>query len=258
MAASWRDTALVIAAHGERRPVASNRSLLQHVATLEGRADFAGVWAGVLHGEPAIEQALASAEASGATTLLVYPFLMSDGVILRETLKNRMAACRPKQSPCLLPPLGLEPRLIVLLSGQAVSAAREAGFDPSRTRLLVAGHGSRLGGESAWATRRAAGLLEGAGLFASVDVAFLGEPPLIADRLAVDRGPVVVLGFFSGDGMHARCDVPAAIDATGAHAVYTGPIGACPGIADIIMTTLEESRSEIRSPRSSRRSSRHR
>ncbi len=258
MAASWRDTAVVVAAHGERRPGAGNLGLLRHAAALRTRADFAGVFAGVLRGEPAIEPAMAEAGGSGAAEILVYPFFMSDGAIVREVLASRIAACRPGLPTRLLPPLGLEPHLAPLLSRQAISAAHAAGFEPSRTRLLVAGHGSRRGGASAWATRRAAGLLEAAGLFASVEAAFLEEPPLIADRLAAERGPVVVLGLFSGEGMHARYDVPAAIDSTGAHAAYTGPIGACPEIADIIMATIEQSRVEVNSRRSFRRSSRHR
>lgn len=256
MSPSWQDTAVILAAHGERRPDATNRSLLAHVGALEAMADFAGVWAGVLTGEPTIEKAVAGAEASGASEVLVYPFFMSDGTIVRELLPRRIASCRPRIPPVFLPPLGLEPRLIALLSDQAIASARSVGFRPSRTRLLVVGHGSRLGGASAFVTRRAAGLLEATQVFASVDVAFIEEPPLLANQLAIDRDPVVVLGFFSGEGMHAWEDVPAAIESTGAQAVYTGPVGACPEIPEIIMAGLEQWRRDVSSRRSSPHSSR--
>lgn len=258
MSRSWQHVAVILTAHGERRPDATNRSLLAHVAALKDMADFAGVWAGVLTGEPTIEKAIAGADASGASEVLVYPFFMSHGTIVHELLPKRISSCRSRILPVILPPLGLEPRLIALLSAQAIASTRAAGFAPSRTRLLVVGHGSRLGGASAFVTRRAAGLLEATKVFASVDVAFLEEPPLLANQLAIDRDPVVVLGFFSGEGVHAWQDVPAAIESTGAQAVYTGPVGACPEIPEVIMAGLERWRSDVSSRRSSPHSSRRR
>jgi sirohydrochlorin ferrochelatase len=235
---SWQDTALVLAAHGERRPAAGNRSLIAHAAALAARKKFACVVAGVMEGAPALEAALAEVEASGADCALIFPFFMSDGTIVRQLLPRRIAECHVRTPTIMLPPLGLEPRLLALLSNRVLAAAREAGFKPSASRLLVVGHGSRLGGASALATRRVASLLEATGVFAAVDVAFLEEPPLLANQLAIDRQPVVVLGFFSGEGVHAWQDVPAAIEATGAQAVYTGPIGADPHIPDVILASV--------------------
>jgi sirohydrochlorin ferrochelatase len=48
----------------------------------------------------------------------------------------------------------------------------------------------------------------------------------------------VVLGFFSGDGLHAAEDVPEAISETQAHAVYAGSIGKSPDLPGLIRSSL--------------------
>ncbi len=103
---------------------------------------------------------------------------------------------------------------------------------------MVVGHGSKFGPASARATRDAAVAIARAGVFASVSTAFLEEPPFLKTELGRLQTPTVVAGFFFGDGMHAGEDVPAAIEETGAHAVYAGPIGQSPGIPSLIASSL--------------------
>ncbi|MDH3581765.1 MAG: hypothetical protein OEM91_14205 [Hyphomicrobiales bacterium] len=236
-----RDTALVLVAHGERQVPDPNRALADHAAALAIRDDFCFVGYGVLNGEPPFEAALEEATKSGAGNLLVYPFFMSDGYFVSTVLPERTAAARAAIAPIILPPLGLDADLVDLMLKRAETEARGARLAPGETQLLVVGHGSKTEPESAEATRRVAAALATAELFMGVSAAFIEEPPFVGDQLAREKSPVVVSGFFAGNGMHSSQDVHAAIKASGARAVYAGPIGAEPAIRDLIVAACENS-----------------
>lgn len=233
------DTALVLAAHGERQVPDPNRALADHAAALATRDDFHFVGYGVLNGEPPFEAALEEAVKSGATNLFVYPFFMSDGYFVSTVLPEFIAAAETGIAPTILTPLGLDDDLVQIITGNALLAAKDAGFAPDKTRLLVAGHGSKTEQASAEATYRVADALAATDQFMGVSCAFIEEPPFIGDQLAREKSPVIVSGFFAGNGMHSSYDVPAAIEASGAMAVYAGPIGAEPVIQDLIIAACE-------------------
>lgn len=220
-----QDSALVLVAHGDRGDRDRNGWLLAHVDTLRVQTGFRFVGAGVLKGEPSLEDALADAARSEAGRALVYPFCMSDGYFVRDVLASRVSAAAGTIRVTILSPLGLDPRLPPLFLERSLAAARASGFESLSTRLVVVGHGSKFGPASAAATERMAAALGRAERFSTVEPAFLEEPPFLHDALARSPGPTVVAGFFSGEGMHARGDVPAAIEETGANAAYTGAIG---------------------------------
>lgn len=203
------------------------------------RVDCRPVRCGVLDGEPAIEAALREVAASGARELLVYPFFMSDGYFVSKVLSARIAGLGGKVPPCLLTPLGLDPGLPAVMMKRALACARGAGFAPAETRLLVVGQGSRSDRASAQATIRMAEELEGMGAFLRASSAFLEEPPFIVSRLASEKTPVVVSGFFAGNGTHSACDVPAAIEESGVRAVYAGPVGTHPDVRDLVVAACE-------------------
>jgi sirohydrochlorin ferrochelatase len=231
--------AVVLAAHGERGGARANCAVLSHAEALARSGRYAAVAAGVLNGEPSLESAIVAVRRAAAD-LLVYPVFMSDGYFVRRVLAPRIAAAAGPSARTLAP-LGLDPSLPPLMMREALAAAARGGFDAGSARLLVVGHGSssRPNGASARATRRAAQLLAVSRTFADISVAFLEEPPFLTDRLADGSRPTVVLGFFSGEGLHALEDVPAAIAERSANAVYTGPIGALPEIADIIARAVD-------------------
>jgi sirohydrochlorin ferrochelatase len=218
-------TAVVLAAHGDRGAGHTNAALLRHRAALQASGRFALVAAGVLKGDPSLELALAEAAASGASRVVVYPFFMADGYFVKTRLAERVAAAPPGLPWEIFPPLGLDPDLPGIVLRCAERAAGAAGFAPAATTLLLVGHGSKLGPASADATRSVAAALSRTGVFSSIATAFLEEPPSVEEALRSQRGPVVVSGFFSGDGMHAGDDVPAAMAKCAVHATYTGPIG---------------------------------
>lgn len=236
--AAARGAALILAAHGERQVASPNRLLAGHARALSERLSPMPVACGVLNGEPSLESALEAVAGKGAGRLLVYPLFMADGYFVEQVLPKRIAESGARLEPLILSPLGLDPGLEALMLAEALAAAKGRGFAPEKTRLLVAGHGSKFGPASADATRRMANRLAGANRFARVGAAFLEEPPFIADALKEDEGPVVVSGFFAGDGMHSSRDVPEAIARARGPAVYTGPVGAHEAVRDIVAAAV--------------------
>lgn len=228
--------AAVLAAHGDRGGSSPNAALEAQAEAVRALTGL-GIWTGVLKGEHTIEQALGEAAASGATSIAVYPLFMADGYFVQK-VRERILAAGLAAEPKLLSPLGLDPGLPDLIVREAVIAAEAAGFDPAHTRLLIVGHGSKLGPASATATRKAAARAALVRRFASVTTAFLEEEPFVDDVLRISSTPTVVAGFFFGNGMHAGEDVPDAIRETGANAVYTGAIGNSPGAAPLIAAAL--------------------
>lgn len=236
------DTAVVLAAHGDRGGGFTNSALFAHRHALDASARFLSVAAGVLKGDPPLEQALADAQASGAGRIAVYPFFMADGFFVRTRLAERVSAANLKVRWEILPPLGIDPGLPGIILNQALSAAASAGFAPAATTLIVAGHGSQLSPASADATRAAADAIADVSIFGAVATAFLEEPPSIEQALRAARAPVVVSGFFSGEGMHAADDVPNALANSKVRAIYAGPIGPDPAISELILRRLSASR----------------
>lgn len=229
--------AVVFASHGDRGGASPNAALNAQANAVRALMPGTPLFAGVLKGEPMLEQALAEAAASGAETIAVYPLFMADGYFVHK-VRERVLAAGLATEPRILPPLGLDPVLPDILVQEAVAIAHRRGFEPLNSRLLIAGHGSKLGPASASATRKAAARAALSRRFASVTTAFLEEEPFLEDALRASPAPTIVAGFFFGDGMHAGDDVPEAIEETGANAIYTGPIGNSPAIAPLIAAAL--------------------
>lgn len=233
------DIAVILAAHGDRGGETPNATLLSHCQALGATGGFRIVLAGILRGEPTLEDAVRAALQSGAPCIAVFPMFMADGYFTRKVLIQRLAALEIPVDVHVLPPLGADPRLPGIMLTRALETAAGAGFAPETARLLVVGHGSKIGPASADATRAVAKIIAEQGRFASVETAFLEEPEFVKEALQREAPPTVVLGFFSGDGMHAAEDVPDAITETGSTAVYAGSIGKFPALATLIRSTIE-------------------
>jgi sirohydrochlorin ferrochelatase len=229
--------AAVLVAHGDRGGAAPNTALRAQAEAVH-RLTGLDVRTGMLKGDPTIEQALADAAATGAKNIAVYPLFMADGYFVQK-VRERVVAIGLVPEPKILAPLGLDPGLPDILVQEAVSVAPRRGLEPLNARLLIVGHGSKLGPASATATRKAAARAALARRFASVTTAFLEEEPFLDDALRASPVPTVVAGFFFGDGMHAGEDVPDAIEETGANAIYTGAIGNSPSVAPLIAAALQ-------------------
>lgn len=232
-------SAAVLVSHGDRGGGSPNAALAAQAQAVRTLIGTGVVVTGVLKGARTLEQALGMAAAAEPSCIAVYPLFMADGYFMRK-VRERVSETHITPEPLVLPPLGLDPGLPDILLSESLSNAAEAGLDPKSSRLLVVGHGSKLGPASATATRKAAARVALARRFASVTTAFLEEEPFLEDALRASAVPTVVAGFFFGDGMHAGEDVPDAIVETGANAVYTGAIGNSAAVAPLIATALQK------------------
>jgi sirohydrochlorin ferrochelatase len=114
---------------------------------------------------------------------------------------------------------------------------RIAGDVPS---LLVVGHGSARAPGRVTALHGHVARLAASGRFDRVEAAFLEEAPFAGDAMARLRdGPLAVLGFFAGEGMHVRDDLPGLIAAEqavrGTPLVDCGTVAAEPAMREIIL-----------------------
>lgn len=239
MRKDFNDCALVLAAHGDRGGQAPNTKLFAHRDTLAKTGEFRVVTAGVLKGDPSLEDAVTSALDTGASDVVIYPMFMADGYFTKTVLPQRLAALRPLQNFRILPPLGVDPRLPAFILDHTLSTAMQHKVNPKTSRLLVVGHGSQLGPASSQSTQAIANFIAQKDVFSVVETAFLEEEEFLEDALVRTSSLTLVLGFFSGDGMHAADDVPKLISKTGAHAIYTGSIGSLPELASFIVVAIK-------------------
>lgn len=242
MSAERNSLAVVLASHGDRGGTSPNAALHRQAEAVRALTGLT-VLTAMLKGEPTIEQAVADASVTGAARVAVYPLFMADGYFVHK-VRERVQAAGLAPAPLILPPLGLDPGLPDILLQEALAAASTAAFDAAASRLLIVGHGSKLGPASATATRKAAARVALARRFTSVTTAFLEEEPFVEDALRASTAPTIVAGFFFGDGMHAGEDVPDAIAETGVNAVYTGAIGNSPAVATLIANAITPAVSE--------------
>lgn len=236
---SANEFALLLAAHGERRPGADNEGALKLASALAERSAASVVEVGFLKGSPSIAEAV---QRLSGCDLLVYPLFLADGYFTRKLLPRQLeeaGAFGGGRATCLLPPLGLDPALADLTLEQASAAAISQGWPSYRTNLVLLAHGSSNNPASRLATEQMAATLAVHAVFARVRVAFLEELPSLKDAVAQLSEPVVVVGLFAGEGMHGGDDVPQLIAEIGrSDVVSAGNIGGFAALPDIIADTI--------------------
>ncbi len=217
------DGALLLIAHGSARYRDAGRTVQGHAAAIRDAGHFAAVAVGFLNGAPTVTEALAKLPPG---MLHVVPFFMEDGYFTRVAVPKSLAG---RGNLRLHAPVGTHPGLVALIAKRIERA-------PAGAQIVLVGHGS------ARAPGRRLALHEHAERLGA-HVAFLEEPPLIADVLSNMPGPAVaVLGIFAGEGGHVRDDLPAAIAAArhrlGEGLTDLGSIGEDPGMVPLILDRI--------------------
>jgi sirohydrochlorin ferrochelatase len=227
------NVAVLLAAHGERRPEAGNEGAFQLARALARRGLVAEVAVGFISGTPSVREALARLTAG---RILVYPLFASSGYFTRDRLVQLLDEAKGDSREIeMLPPLGLDPGLPDLVRDQAARSARDHGFAPEACTLILLAHGSKRNPASRQATEQVARAIEKFAAFSEVVVAFLEEPPSLDKAAASIRGPAVVVGLFSGEGLHGAKDAPrlvARLDRS--EIVFAGIMGSGPGIEELV------------------------
>lgn len=177
--------------------------------------------------------------AQGAT--VIYPLFMAQGWFTSHELPRRWAEAGQGVAglpqPLILPPLGADHALPGLAHTAARAAADEAGIDPAKAVLLIAGHGSGRGQAAARATDAFAAALSGRGGFGRVITAFLEQAPFLAEA-ARGLGPALCLPFFATAANHVRDDIPAALAEAGFDGPVLAPLGLMPEVPGLIARAL--------------------
>lgn len=197
---------LLLIAHGSARYPDAARVLQNHATALRDAACFRQVEVGLLNGAPSVAQSLGQL---GDATIHVVPFFMEEGYFTRVAIPRLLGADRRIR---LCPAIGIHPGMADIILAQANRACRVHAISPREAAILLVGHGSASAPGRALALYRHAAQVASAAAFSRCEAACLEEAPLLADALRGLRGhPVIVIGFFAGEGMHVRDDVPSAI-----------------------------------------------
>lgn len=231
---------VLIAAHGGRHlDRHSNGSVIRLAQNVAARLSGVPVTIGYINGVPTIDAAIA---ALAAPHVIVYPLFMADGHF-GQTVLHRLVETASEMWPgisiTVLPPLGLDPALPDVVVGKAASAAATLGAPLQDMTLVLLAHGSTRGRASAAAAEWTAKNAHAHQLFADVRVAFLDEAPSLQAVAAEIKGPLVVVGLFSGDGLHGGGDavrLMAQLDRQ--DAIYVGNAGLFSGLEKLISTAV--------------------
>lgn len=242
-----RRSRLIVAGHGSSSVKPAETALFRHAAAISRRKLFAAVDPCFLKTAPRLIDVLG--EVPGESVFLV-PFLMSDGAATRtvipgmlgfegapgETVQPRFAGADTTLFYCQ--PVGLHPAIPDVIRSQLSKACGEQGWAAQDVSVLLVAHGTQKDATSGLAARQHAAKLSGSGDYGRVAVAFLEEPPYLADAADLGERPTVVVGLFAESGLHGDHDVAQFLQTArrkGARVAYTGPIGLDPVMADLIV-----------------------
>jgi sirohydrochlorin ferrochelatase len=231
-------TALLIAAHGERGAGRNNEATFRIARALSARRLASEVAVGFIRGEPSIKDALGVLTAPRIT---VYPLFVSNGYFTRDRLAQLLEEANSEgRKVDVMAPLGLDPGLPDLVAAFAAEAARRRGFGPRACNVILLAHGSRKNPASRRSTERMARALGTCASFKSVRGAFLEESPSLDATAAGIQGPIVVVGMFSGEGLHGAKDAPRLVAGLRRDDVaFAGVIGNAGGIEDLVARSVE-------------------
>lgn len=229
--------ALLIAAHGERTPGATNEGVRQIAREISALGQVSEVAVGFINGSPTVGEALAALDAPG---VIVYPLFASSGYFTRDRLVGLLDEANERGRDVeVLPPLGLDPGLPDLVVDHAATVGRARGFAPDTLTVILLAHGSRRNSASREATDQVARAIECRAVFGGVGIALLEERPHLDEAMARVPGPAVVVGMFSGEGLHGARDAPRLIAALNRlDVVYAGVIGNVAGVNQLVAASV--------------------
>ncbi len=233
---------MLLVGHGSAHYPDAGRAMQAHAARL--RPHFAQVAVGLLNGEPAAAPALASLHRA---VVHMVPCFMENGWFVRNAvpaalgLQGRSTSMRNgNQIVRSCAPVGVHDGIPAVIEA---CVARRHADDPAALTVLLVGHGSARSPGRPMALHRHGAALARRRCFADVRVAFLEEPPLVADALrALADATVGVVGCFMGEGGHVRLDLPNLLAAErrlrgpqDLPVLDLGSIGDAPGLAQLIL-----------------------
>jgi len=178
----------------------------------------------------------ALATATTAPVGRAFPLFMAGGWFTRIHLPAKLREAGAA-GWTVLEPFGCDPALHALAVSLVEDAIASRAWEPSKTRLLLAAHGSfKSPVPSAIATLLAQRIADVLGLQGAA-AAFIDQPPQLAH--ATGYGPQsLCLPLFAAEGGHVTADIPAALVAAGFGGDLLPPIGLAPGVPALIAAAI--------------------
>lgn len=218
----FKDTALVLLAHGTELNKSSADPVRMHARNIADLGLFADVREAFWKQEP---HALTVLGQLSVKRVVIVPFFLSEGyfcdVVIPRGLGllkieggngNRMRRDNGVEL-CYARALGADSLIAGCVLSRARGVVREFPFPrepiPSEISLFLAGHGTERNSQSREAVELHAAAIRATGEYASSQTVFLEESPRISEvhRLARTRH-IVVVPFFTSDGLHTQEDIP--------------------------------------------------
>lgn len=239
--------ALILVGHGSARHPESAAPILALADELRRSGPWSEVVAVFMKQEPFLAQALDLVQADQVVVIPVFAGkgYYTDSLIPKSMGLDGSVTRRDGRVIHYTPPAGGNPRIPGLMACRADGVARECGWLPGQTSLLLIAHGSSRPGGAGETPRAIAAAIAEHNHFAEVVLSFLEQDPFALDWQDMVKGDkVVALPLLVAQGMHASQDIPPLF---GLVSGQTGPVeiagrtvrlatglGAEPELVDII------------------------
>lgn len=204
---------LMLFAHGYSDGAGAGlAALLRHELT--ARHAFAEITVAFSKEEPHPQQVLAQMQAE---RVLIVPLQIGAGRVAGRMLPEFLANSPNRDRAIILEPLGCDPDMALLAVDLIDQTIADAGLNPKRTAVLVAGQGSKNEDANFKATQKLADALRAKDRYGEVAAVFQRQEPLAERwRDAVTLPDVVALPFFISGGHHEDKAMPVCLRKGGA------------------------------------------
>lgn len=263
MSFSKPNSALILVGHGSTLNPDSSNPTHQHADEIRRRGIFAEVACAFWKEEPSMTEVYEMVESG---EIYIVPNFVSEGYFCQQVLPRELRLTGPtteRQGRVIhyCDPVGIHPNMTRLLLQRADEVA--PGVARAETCLVIVGHGTNLNENSRKVIEKQVALIRNGGHgFAQVRDAYMEEAPFVADWHKMAKAPnVVVVPFFTADGLHSYQDIPVLLGMEkepgaaaserevfrhnpyslhGKRLFYSSAIGTEPHLADVILDQVQE------------------
>ncbi|MFO1090630.1 MAG: CbiX/SirB N-terminal domain-containing protein [Hyphomicrobiales bacterium] len=235
--ATDRCRGLLIVAHGECRGAGTNVLARELARRLLVSGAYEEVEIGYARATPSIEEA---ASRLSCREVSVYPLFMSDGYYVRNMIPERLRLSNGQDAfghtVTIAKPLGLSRGLPGVIARGLQCASDSLGLKPQHVHVLFVAHGSTKSSNSADVARELLERVRRRSTFASFGLALLEGEPSLAVALRAAPRPLLVLGLFTGEGLHGGEDLHGAVQALhDPHVHVVDQLGGYAGVIELIV-----------------------
>lgn len=259
----YKNTALILGAHGSIAAVDSNQPLHDLAAAIAIKDIFATVTPAFLHGLPAMNDFMRLLPCPDQVeNIVIVPAMTSVGYYLQKVIPKRLAE-NPQHNQYNLfisPVIGMHQKIAGLILKRVEQMLIDRKLDAADTTIALIGHGTRRNANSSKSTYALLQQLKDLRPELNYEIAFLDQDPE-ADVVAksISTRHKIIVPFLISRGPHTTVDIPeafglpsgpavkfpnTAVTADDGVCVCDFPIGMYPEIADLCIemaiTQLEQ------------------